>query len=159
MAEVDPIDFDPTTEEGREDINEEIDKDTDFLLPRENETGESFKQRINNKFNNGADYAISRLASLFKTRNPGKAVPEYMELQNIDTTLNRQREDILIDKYPDLDENLIMITINEKTGKQQILFFSARKNNWTKPEMLYNEDKTVRNSVEKKIKSGKYNRF
>jgi len=118
MAEVDPIDFDPTTEEGREDINEEIDRDTDFLLPRENETGESWIQRINTKFKSGADYAIDRLTSIFKTRNPGKAVPEYMELQNMDEIKERlENQDEAVEeikrKYPDADTSNIISTLDD----------------------------------------------
>jgi len=83
-----------------------------------------------------------------------------MELQNMDEgqITDRLRVSTLLTKYPDLDENLIMITLDEK-GKQQISFFSARKNNWTKPERLYNEDKSVRKSVDEKIKSEKYNQI
>lgn len=162
-AEVDPIDFDPLTEEGREDLNTIADEEYDSLIPRENETGESWNQRIYNRFKTGTNYIKSRLTDLFKTRNPERAVPEYMELHDLDnegsSSTDRLRVSTLLTKYPDLDENLIEITLDEK-GKQQISFFSARKNiGWTKPERLYNEDKTVRKSVDNKIKSGKYNQI
>jgi len=82
-----------------------------------------------------------------------------MELQNIEDSSSsstaRLRVSTLLTKYPELDENLIKITTDER-GKQQISFFSSRTNSWTKPDRLYNEDKTVRKSVDSKIRSGKY---
>jgi len=152
------IDFDPTTLEGREDLNTTVDEDYDSLIPGEDEGGNSWNERISSRFSRGASYVKRRLVDLWKTRNPGKAVPEYMELQNIEdysSSTDRLRASTLLTKYPELDENLIQITTNER-GKQQISFFSRRTNSWTKPERLYNEDKTVRKSVDSKIRSGKY---
>jgi len=153
------IDFDPTTAEGREDLNTTVDDDYDSLIPNDGEGGESWNERISTRFRSGAGYVKRRLVDLWKTRNPGRAVPEYMELQNMeDSSTDRLRVSTLLTKYPDLDENLIQITTDER-GKQQISFFSRRTGSWTKPERLYNEDKTVRNSVNKKLRSGKYNQI
>jgi len=151
------VDFDPLTEEGREDLNNIADEEFVSLIPKKDETRESWDQRILSRFGSVKvlSYLKRRLADLFKTKNPGKVLPEYMELQNMDDTLDKQIVDILLTKYPDLDENLIEITVDEK-GKQQISFFSKRLNDWTKPERLYKEDGTVRRSVETKIKSGNY---
>jgi len=153
------IDFDPTTAEGREDLNTTVDEDYDSLIPNDGEGGESWNERISSRFNRGASYVKRRLIDLWKTRNPGRTVPEYMELQNIEDSSSsstaRLRVSTLLTKYPELDENLIKITTDER-GKQQISFFSSRTNSWTKPDRLYNEDKTVRKSVDSKIRSGKY---
>jgi len=151
------VDFDPTTLEGREDLNTTVDEDYDSLIPGEDEGGESWNERISSRFNRGASYVKRRLVDLWKTRNPGKTVPEYMELQNMEesSSTDRLRLSTLQTKYPDLDENLIQITTDAR-GKQLISFFSARNRSWTKPERLYNEDKTVRKSVDSKIRSGKY---
>ena len=156
------VDFDPLTEEGREDLNNIADEEYDSLIPKENETGESWNQRIYNRFRSGTNYIKSRLADLFKTRNPDKTVPEYMELQNIDehtSSSNSQQVRTLLIKYPDLDPDLFRITLDEK-GKQQISFFSARtEDGWTKPKRLYNEDRSVRKDIYDKIKTGKFNQI
>ena len=153
------VDFDPTTEEGREDLNTTVDEDYDSLIQNDGEGGESWNERISARFRSGASYAKRRLVDLWKTRNPRRAVPEYMELHNLpvveDSSTDRLRVSTLLTKYPDLDENLIQITTDER-GKQQISFFSSRTGSWTKPERLYNEDKTVRKNVDSKIRSGKY---
>lgn len=94
------------------------------------------------------------MGDLYKTRNPGSAEPEYMELQNLGSQTSRVG--LLRGKYPALDENLVEITVDEK-GKQQISFLSARTGSWTKPIRLYNEDGSVRKDADKKIRSGKYN--
>jgi len=152
------IDFDPTTAEGQEDLNTTVDEDYDSLIPNDGVGRESWNEMISNRFGRGARYVKERLIDLWKTRNPGRAVPEYMELQNLpveDSSTDRLRLDTLLSKYPDLDENLIRVSTNEE-GKQVIRFFSARLGDFTKPERLYNEDKTVRKSVDSKLRSGKY---
>ncbi|EDO39598.1 predicted protein [Nematostella vectensis] len=151
------IDFDPTTEEGREDLNTTVDEDYDSLLPNDDEGVEPWIKRISTRFGRATSHVIGRLRDLWKTRNPGKAVPEYMELQNMggSSSTDALRVDLLLSKYPDLDENLVQISTDER-GKQFISFYSARKGGWTRPERLYNEDRTVRKSVDDKIRSGKY---
>jgi len=135
------VDFDPLTEEGREDLNNIADEEFDYLIPKEGETGESWNQRLFSRFRSNTSYLKRRLTDLFKTRNPGKAVPEYMELQNMDVDSLRtdtfafrddyfeERKDELVEKFPDLDKNLFKISL-DKEGKLQISFFSARLNDF-----------------------------
>ena len=62
--EVDP-DFDPTTEEGRTDINEDVDDEYDSLLKRPDENEVTWSQRIRSRFGRGSGYAIRRLRDKF----------------------------------------------------------------------------------------------
>ena len=124
-----------------------------------NETVDSFSSRFRQKFGRGWRYAFNRFSDSWKTKNTGKQLPEYMELKNMDEEIDspstdRLRVSTLLTKYQDLDENLIKITV-DRNGNQLISFWSYRIKGWTKPERLYNEDKTVRKSVDDKIKSGK----
>ena len=161
MTEFEPTDFDITTEEGREDINEALESDP--LTPSENETAESWMAKIRRRFGRAANYVFNHTKDLFQSQNPGRPVPAYMKLDEIEmdnmgessADLSELRTQALLSKYPNLDENLIDITV-DRDGKQLISFWSARSRSWTKAERLYNEDKTVRSAVDKKIKSGKY---
>jgi len=44
------VDFDPLTEEGREDLNNIADEEFDSLIPKEDETEESWNQRLSSRF-------------------------------------------------------------------------------------------------------------
>ncbi|EDO44032.1 predicted protein [Nematostella vectensis] len=58
------IDFDPTTEEGREDLNTTVDEDYDSLIPNDGEGRESWNERISNRFGRGASYFLKRRTAL-----------------------------------------------------------------------------------------------
>jgi len=157
MAEVDPIDFDPTTEEGRANINEEIDRDTDFLIPRENETGESFFQRTYRRFKTGTNYAIDRLVSILKTRNPGKEFPEYTKMQNMDEIeerLEKQSEAIeeLKRKYPDADTKKLITTLDDFGNvKVKLTNLGSKEHFLTEPKLPKTIKKILGKSVEEKV--------
>jgi len=79
---MDAVDFNPLTEEGREDLNNIAEEVFDSLIPRENETGESWNQRLSKRFIPvRLSYLKRILADLFKTRKPKEALPEYIKLQ------------------------------------------------------------------------------
>lgn len=83
--EVDPIDFDPTTEEGREDINKTVEDEYYSLLQQEGETNKSWHSRLRQKFGpDGLQKSLRSLSEAFKRFNPGKQLPEFMEFQNMD---------------------------------------------------------------------------
>jgi len=124
MAEVDPIDFDPTTEEGREEIDEEINRDIDVLLPRENETEETYNKRIYKKFKSAANYVISQI----KTKNPGKVVPEYMELKNMDVE-NYEVDKEIKSKFPNADTSQFMSKIDDN-GIVKVKSLRENARNW-----------------------------
>jgi len=47
---MDAVDFDPLTEEGREDLNNIADEEFNSLIPQENETEKSWNQRLSSRF-------------------------------------------------------------------------------------------------------------
>ncbi|KXJ06310.1 hypothetical protein AC249_AIPGENE3336 [Exaiptasia diaphana] len=86
-------------EEGREDLNTTVDEDYDCLIPNYGEGIESWNERISKRFGRGASYVKGRLIDLWKTRNPGRVVPEYMELQNMeDSSTDRLRNNLKRDE-------------------------------------------------------------
>lgn len=78
------IDFDPLTEEGQVDINNDIDNEYERLLPRDGEKGDDFFQRLRSKFKTGWRYAANRLQEVFRERNGGANAPIYLQLINSD---------------------------------------------------------------------------
>ena len=134
-------DFDPLREEGRANINEEVDDEFEPLLKRPDEDESNWAQRMRNKFGSGADYAISRIKILFKTKNPNKPIPEYMlmtdmkkgdaidDLLGPDLKQQLQRENIenIKERFPKLD----LARIDVQTGdKGQIQVKLSGKSKW-----------------------------
>ena len=131
--EVDP-DFDPTTEEGRTDINEDVDNEYDSLLKRPDENEVTWSQRIRSRFGRGSDYAIRRLRDKFRSKNPSESPPEYMELENLDTAgdprtimLREIREDVR-ERFPNMNDALLDFQTNDD-GKVQVRD-AHREGNW-----------------------------
>ena len=131
--EVDP-DFDPTTEEGRTDINEDVDDEYDSLLKRPDENEVTWSQRIRSRFGRGSDYAIRRLRDKFRSKNPSESPPEYMELENLDTAgdprtimLREIREDVR-ERFPNMNDALLDFQTNDD-GKVQVRD-AHRGGNW-----------------------------
>ena len=148
------IDFDSTTIEGRENINTTIDDELTSLLPRTGESNSSFWSRIKprlQRFGTGYTYAREYFMDLLKTRDPNV----YTRFQNEEIEMDNIGEQRIRVKYPNVDKDLINLSTDN--GKKMISFWSARRGSWTIAERLYNEDNTVRRSVDKKLKSGKYN--
>ena len=137
MDAFEPTDFDPTTEEGQKDINEEIENEYDTLLPRENETADSFSSRFRQKFGRGWRNAFDKFSDLWKTRNPGKQLPEYMELQNMDEDTGRVREakEVIKIRYPNF--NFDDVSLFDDNGKV-IIAIKYQKGNVEKQTRFYN---------------------
>ena len=151
-GEIDNPDFEPTSEEGRANINEEIDDDDEYksLLKRPDEDESNWAQRMRNKFGSGADYAIGRLKKIFKTKNPNKPVPEYMLMTDMkkgdaiddllgppDLKQQLQREIIenIKERFPKLDLARIDVQAGDKgqiqvklSGKSKWYDLYQRKN-------------------------------
>ena len=102
------IDFDPLTEEGKVDINDTLDDKDEFdsLLPEVSETPESWESRFKGKFGRGYRYAISRFNDLFKLGNKGSNIPQYMELEDLDS----KRE---IDEFNQSEAQLVVSSLQE----------------------------------------------
>ena len=111
MTEFEPADFDPT-EEGKQDINDTIDEDYEDLLPRGNESNESWWSRFKQKFGRGSRYAFSRFKDIYKTKNSTESLPEYMKFEEIemgempyDMDLQKRLDDLRkSDNRPALEE-------------------------------------------------------
>ena len=99
-------DFDPLTEEGKDDINDTVDDEYDSLLPGGNETPESWESRFKGKFGRGYRYAINRFNDLFKLGNKGSNLPQYMELEDLDS----KRE---IDEFNQSEAQLVVSILQE----------------------------------------------
>ncbi len=151
------IDFDPTTAEGREDINEDIENEGENLLPQENESDDLWVSRIKSRFGDGYRYAINRIRDLFISKHPNRPIPEYMELKNLgegSSSVERMKEYIidstkndLKERYPNIDLNLI--DIDFKDGYEYISYWSHRYRRMTTPQKIYKTE-YIRNSTQKR---------
>ena len=154
---------DPLLPEEEEETNLDLDDQLET-----DETGLVGRNQLKNFFNEqGYDVPEERYRNIIQ--RPGENRSKYLsritsEIKQIELEQKRGKKSnrlivsTLLTKYPDLDENVIDIT-TDRNGKQLISFWSNRKMSWSKPERLYNEDKTIRKSANDKIKSGKYNQI
>ena len=81
------LDFDPTTEEGRGNINEELDNEYENEYePLLRTRGESLRTRLWERFktSTAVRYAETYLNNIFKLKNNGDSFPLYMELMERD---------------------------------------------------------------------------
>jgi hypothetical protein len=77
MTEFGDLDFDALTEEGQVDINE---GEYESLIPDGSEEPGDFQDMMKRQFGDRLRAGYSKLRSMWQSRNPGKQVPEYMEL-------------------------------------------------------------------------------
>ena len=84
------MDFDPTTEEGQVDINDE---EYDSLIPNDHVDPEGLFDKLTRRFGDRARSAWESLRRKWQARNPHGHVPEYLQLQTFDTL--EQNETIL----------------------------------------------------------------
>ena len=75
-------DFDPTTEEGQVDINDE---EYDSLIPNDNVDPGGLFDKLTRRFGDRARSAWESLRRKWQARNPDQQVPEYLQLQTFDT--------------------------------------------------------------------------
>ena len=70
-------DFDPTTEEGQVDINDE---EYDSLIPNDNVDPEGLFDKLTRRFGDRARSAWDSLRRKWQARNPDRHVPEYLQM-------------------------------------------------------------------------------
>ncbi|XP_031551344.1 citron Rho-interacting kinase-like [Actinia tenebrosa] len=78
--EVEGTDFDPTTEEGQVDINDE---EYESLLPDDNVNSRGLFDKLRRKYGSRARDALRSLGRKWSSRNPGKSLPEYMRMEDL----------------------------------------------------------------------------
>ena len=150
-GEIDP-DFDPTTEEGQEDINDIVDDEYEALLKRPDEDERNWLQRMTDRFARGANYAIRRLKDKFRSKNPSKSPPEYLKLENIemdDLDPYKEAKDAFLKEHSNFILEDVKFTKNSN-NKTMVQFKDKRTKNkikWTKAEILFNEDGSIRERV------------
>ena len=75
------MDFDPTTEEGQADIN---DDDYDALFT-EDESPRRFFDRMVDRFGSAWRRYMPSIRRMWQSRNPGQAAPPYLRLEHLNT--------------------------------------------------------------------------
>ncbi|KXJ08811.1 hypothetical protein AC249_AIPGENE11018 [Exaiptasia diaphana] len=85
MEEYEPADFDPTTEEGRANLDQTIDDERDELIKKDDETVESWRSRIKRRFKEHFDYVVNRLVKTSKG-----PVAEYLKMADLNEVLKRE---------------------------------------------------------------------
>ncbi|XP_031552838.1 uncharacterized protein LOC116290011 [Actinia tenebrosa] len=149
--EVEGTDFDPLTEEGQVDINdEEFDAwtqgaETDPLI---------YDAALENKYGSRWKSFKAALNRMWQSKNRGSPVPEYLELQNIDEQGATARETVewatqeLRMRYPNFEVDDIRLT--ERGNKVLISVRDMRypdANRWTKPQLLFDDSGSVKVNV------------
>ena len=148
-------DFDPTTEEGQVDINDE---EYDSLIPNDNVDPEGLFDKLTRRFGDRARSAWDSLRRKWQARNPDRHVPEYLQLQTFDTLeQNDVIRQILRDPIEAAKERLSELyenfnfdeaKLSEKDDVVYIRFPDQRKiGKWTKPEKLFTEEGEIRDRV------------
>jgi len=91
------IDFDPTTQEGKENINEIVeDNYLDYEeMIKEDPSGKTLFEKLQG-FKKGARWAYNRVINIFKNTNPKAKSPEYLKLEDLDDKENTQQKIIQI---------------------------------------------------------------
>ena len=149
------MDFDPTTEEGQVDINDE---EYDSLIPNDHVDPEGLFDKLTRRFGDRARSAWDSLRRKWQARNPDRHVPEYLQLQTFDTLeQNEALRQILRDPIEAAKERLSELyenfnfdeaKLSEKDDVVYIRFPDQRKiGKWTKPEKLFTEEGEIRDRV------------
>ncbi len=123
------------TNEEKTDIDETINEDPVEFMPTENDTTETFLNKMKIRFGRGYRYAISHINDIFKISNQGKDMPEYIQLQKINSEEENKYADYLLKrirylypdfKYDDTNENFLknfrvndenVLEVKPKNGK------------------------------------------
>ncbi|XP_031570883.1 myosin-13-like [Actinia tenebrosa] len=96
MATEGTTDFDPTTEEGQVDINDE---EYETLLPDDNVDKQGLFDKLTRKYGRRARDAMRSLRDKFKSKNPHTPIPEYLQMESLGV-----RSDLTADLIKDLRE-------------------------------------------------------
>lgn len=111
------IDFDPTTDEGQENINSDIQQNIDEYehLIDDDLTGKSLWNKFKKFGKNGVKYAWDYFKG--KTKY-GAKMPEYMELENMDEVkekaINKYIEDANNDSIRELEDRLEAASLTKR---------------------------------------------
>uniref|UniRef100_A0A6P8IUH9 Uncharacterized protein LOC116304933 n=1 Tax=Actinia tenebrosa TaxID=6105 RepID=A0A6P8IUH9_ACTTE len=110
MMEAGGIDFDPLTEEGKANVNEEIDGNfLDYEDVYEKDTsGVGLYQQLKARFGKYARFAYNGIRDRLTRVNPKNKLPEYMELDNVDEKESNERNsevlyNEILRRYPEFD--------------------------------------------------------
>ncbi|KXJ05935.1 hypothetical protein AC249_AIPGENE15532 [Exaiptasia diaphana] len=88
MATYEPLpdeELDPTTEQGRANLDQTVDDERDELIKQDDETVESWKSRIKRRFKEHFDYVVNRLVKTSKG-----SVPEYLKMADLNEVRKRE---------------------------------------------------------------------
>ncbi|KXJ04574.1 hypothetical protein AC249_AIPGENE28698, partial [Exaiptasia diaphana] len=89
MEEIEMTGFDPTTEQGRRNLDQTFDEEHDKLIKQDDETIEEWESKGEKRFGSkGFNYLRDRLTNMFKKKGP---VPEYLKIADLNE--ERERED------------------------------------------------------------------
>ena len=153
--EADP-DFDPATEEGQTDINDE---EYESLIPNENVDPQGLFDKLRRRFGDRARSAWRSLGEKWKSRNQGRRLPEYLQLKTFDTLEDNETPlDWLSDpidraknRLSELYENFNFdeVKLSEKDGKVYIRLQNTKTGGWTKPYLLFTQEGEVTAEVKR----------
>ena len=141
-------DFDPTTEEGQADIN---DDDYDALFT-EDESPRRFFDRMVDRFGSAWRRYMPSIRRMWQSRNPGQAAPPYLRLEQLNTV--EDPVEAAKERLSELYENFNFdeVQLSEKDGNVYIQTENAQehaKSKWTKPQRLFTQEGEVREDVKR----------
>ena len=146
------MDFDPTTEEGQIDINDE---EYETLLPNKNVDAEGLYDKLTTRFGDRAKSALRALRSKWAARNPWREYPEYLQMETFSAFEDLHQ--IVGDPIQEAKERLLELYENfnfdearlvEKDDVVYIKFENQKQpGKWTKPEKLFTEEGEIRDRV------------
>ena len=112
------MDFDPTTEEGQADIN---DDDYDALFT-EDESPRRFFDRMVDRFGGAWRRYMPSIRRMWQSRNPGQAAPPYLRLEHLNTVRGEMQSGLIDDlreRFPNVDLARIEVQAGDK-GQIQV---------------------------------------
>jgi DUF438 domain-containing protein len=101
MTEFGDLDFDPLTEEGRVDINED---EYEVLITRDYADDNDFRDTMHRRFGSKWRAGYNKLRNMWRTRNPNENIPEYMELRGIPEAPTQEWVDRVTSLMNEVDE-------------------------------------------------------
>ena len=107
------MDFDPTTEEGQADIN---DDDYDALFT-EDESPRRFFDRMVDRFGSAWRRYMPSIRRMWQSRNPGQAAPPYLRLEHLNTVRDEMQSGLIDDlreRFPNVDLARIEVQAGDK---------------------------------------------
>lgn len=146
------IDFDPLTEDGKEDINKDIENKYDEYenLLNEDPSGESLYDKFK-QFGRGLRYALTSFKNRFKSQNPYTKIPYILETEMDDLDIIKKNKvlarDLAIEVeklYPDYKEDDYENVLKYFRFNQNHSLEMYDPLNKTWKELDYNENKIPR---------------